>query len=128
MLEIDVDIRRLVAVLGQEAFEQQIGFHRVDRGDPQDVADRRVRRRAPPLTQDALVPRHADDVEDGQEIGRDRLSSDEGQFLVQQGPHLVGNAVGVTHGGVTAGQVFEPGLRVPSRRDRLFRVLVAEVG
>ncbi|MNT01367.1 hypothetical protein D3C72_1358290 [compost metagenome] len=29
---------------------------------------------------------------------------------------------------MTAGQVFEPGLRGPSRRDRLFRVLVAEVG
>ncbi|MNX79314.1 hypothetical protein D3C86_1109410 [compost metagenome] len=127
VFEIDVDVGRFVAVLGQEALEQQIGFHRVHRGDAQDVADRRVRRRAPSLAQDALVPRHAHDVEDGQEVGGDFLAADEGQFLVQQGLHLVGNAVGITHGGVTAGQVLQPFLWEPVGRDRLFRVLIAEL-
>ncbi|MNE38594.1 hypothetical protein D3C80_1324980 [compost metagenome] len=128
MLEVDVDVGRFVAVLGQKALEQQIGFHRVHRGDAQDVADRRVGRRTSSLTQDALVSRHADDVEDGQEVGSDGLAADEGQLLVQQGLHLVRDAIGIAHGGVSAGQIFQPRLRVPSGRDRLFRVLVAEFG
>ncbi len=128
MLEIDIDVGRFVTVLGQEALEQQIGVHRIHRGDAQDVADRRVGGRAAPLTQDALVTRHADDVEDGQEIGGDVLAGDKGQFLVQQGLDLVGNAVGIAHGGVTPRKLFQPGLRGPIGRDRLFRVLIAEFG
>ncbi|MNI41020.1 hypothetical protein D3C73_952590 [compost metagenome] len=80
------------------------------------------------MAQDALVARHADDVEDGQKIGGDVLAGDKGQFLVQQGLHLVGNAVGIAHGGVAPRQLFQPGLWRPIGRDRFFRVLIAEFG
>ena len=47
MLEIDVDVGRLLALLGDEALEQQVAGRRVDRGDPERVADRAVRRADP---------------------------------------------------------------------------------
>ena len=46
MLEIDVDVGRLLALLGDEALEQQVAGRRVDRGD----AERNNRPRcSPPL-------------------------------------------------------------------------------
>jgi hypothetical protein len=61
MLEIDVDVGRLVAVLGNEALEQQAMLDRVDRGDAEDVADHRIGRRAAALAQDALAAGISDD-------------------------------------------------------------------
>ena len=49
MLEVDVDVGRLVALAGNEALEQHLGARRIDFGDAQAVADRRVRRRAASL-------------------------------------------------------------------------------
>ncbi|MNX93906.1 hypothetical protein D3C86_1261170 [compost metagenome] len=40
MLEIDIDVRRLLALLADEAFEQEVIAFRVDRGDAQHIADR----------------------------------------------------------------------------------------
>ena len=70
MLEIDVDVGRLVALFGQEAREQQLFAHRIDRGDPQQVADQRIGRAAAPLAQDRRIEAAgvADQVMDGQEI------------------------------------------------------------
>ena len=45
MLEIDVDVGRLAALLGNEALEQQVAGRRVDRGDSEAVADGAVRGR-----------------------------------------------------------------------------------
>ncbi len=54
VLEVDVDVRRLVALARDEALEQQVHARRVDLGDAQAVADRRVGRRAAALAEDAL--------------------------------------------------------------------------
>src|SRR5258707_874294 len=73
MLEIDVEVGRLLALLGDEALEQQVAGRGIDRGDPEAIADRAVRRAAPALAQDRRVeaPREGDDVVDGQEIARE---------------------------------------------------------
>ena len=55
VLEIDVDVGRLVALGRDEALEQQVDARRVDRGDAQDVADGRVGGRAAPLAEDVLA-------------------------------------------------------------------------
>jgi hypothetical protein len=39
VLEIDVDVGRLAALLRDEALEQQVVAFRIDRGDAEDVAD-----------------------------------------------------------------------------------------
>src|SRR5215207_10154860 len=83
VLEIDVDIRGLVAVGGNEALEQEIVQMRIDLGDPETEAHRRVCRRAASLTEDILRTREANDVENGQEVRRIRTRSDQSQLVVE---------------------------------------------
>jgi hypothetical protein len=42
--QIEIDVRPFAALLGQEALEQQIHSDRIDRGNPEAVADGAVRR------------------------------------------------------------------------------------
>ena len=81
VLEIDIDIRRLMALGGNEALEQQGGFHRVDGGDAEHEADSGIGGRAAPLAEDAHAAGLADDGVDGQEIGRIAELGDERQFV-----------------------------------------------
>ena len=53
VLEVDVDVGRLVALLRDEALEQHAHPRRIDLGDAERVADRRVGRRAAALAEDA---------------------------------------------------------------------------
>jgi hypothetical protein len=44
VLEVDVDVRRLIALGRDEALEQKIETRRIDLGDPEAVADRGIGR------------------------------------------------------------------------------------
>ena len=55
MLEIDVDIGGLVALGRDEAREEQIELHRIDRGHAEDEAYDRVRCRSSALAQDRRI-------------------------------------------------------------------------
>ncbi len=72
VLEIDVDVGRLAAFLGDEAVEQQLVLGRIDLGDAEAEAHRRIRRAAAPLAQDRRLLRagEVDDFLDSQEVGR----------------------------------------------------------
>ena len=89
MFEIHVDIGRLVPRLADEALED----HRADlgryRGDAKGIADHRIRRRSPPLAQDAARPRKKHDVMHGQEIGLVAQLADQGQLVGHLGADLV---------------------------------------
>ena len=52
VLEIDVDVGRLVAVLADEALEEQVVVRGIDRGDAEDEAHRAVGGRTASLAQD----------------------------------------------------------------------------
>jgi hypothetical protein len=52
VFEVDVDVGRFVALLRQEAFEQQVAVFRRDRGDAEAVADRGIRGRTAALAED----------------------------------------------------------------------------
>ena len=54
VLEVDVDVGRLVALARDEALEQQVDLDRIDRGDAEAIADRRIGGRAAAL---ARMPR-----------------------------------------------------------------------
>ena len=69
VLEVDVDVGRLVAGLGDEALEDHGADLGRDRGDAERVADDRVRRRAAALAEDVLAAGVVDDVADGEEVG-----------------------------------------------------------
>ena len=95
VLEIDVDVRRLATVGGDEALEQEIDAGGIDLGDAEAVAHRGIRRRAAALAQDLLRPGEADDVVDGEEIRRVIERGDQREFVVEGGAHLVRDAVGI---------------------------------
>ena len=57
VLEIDVDVGRLAAVLGNEAGEQKLALVRIHRGDAEAKAHRAVRRRAAALAKNFLFLR-----------------------------------------------------------------------
>jgi len=97
VLEIDVDIGRLLTLLGDEAIEQQLVLGRIDRGDAEDVAHCRICSAPPPLAQDWRIapPREVDDVLDGEKIARQIKLGDQRQFAHQCGSDGFGQAVRV---------------------------------
>src|SRR5579872_844217 len=89
MLEIDIDIGRLVALGGDEPLEQEIEPRRVDRGDAETKTHRRIRRRTAPLTKDAAPKRLAHQIMDGQEIRGVSKPLDQGELMLELMPHLL---------------------------------------
>ena len=92
MLEIDVDVGRLAPRGADEALEQHIDPGRIDRGDAEAIAHRRIGRRAAPLAQDAAAPGKRDDVVHGQEIAGVFEPLDQFELVGDQVADLVGDA------------------------------------
>ena len=127
VLEIDVDVRRLQPLLGDETLEQDIDLRRVHRGDAEHVADGRVRRRATPLAQDVLPPRPPHDVMHGEEVMRVVQLRDQVQLLAQDGAELVVDALRKISADARPCQVLQVLLRGPARRHRLVGIAVLEL-
>jgi hypothetical protein len=128
VLEIDVDVGRLVALLRHETLEQHGGPRRVHLGDEERVAHRRIRRRAAPLAQYPLPARPGDDVMHGEEVGRVGHLGDQPQLMLDLGRHLVRHAGGVALREAILGQPAQPGIRCLAGRHHLLGVLVAQLG
>src|SRR5690606_31324071 len=124
VLKVHVDVRRFVALAGQEAFEQQVGAGRVDLSDAQGKAHRRVGSRATALAEDALPPGEADDVVHGEEVAFVFQLADQGQFLVELGAQFAGDAPGPAPGDAFLGEVAQPAGRGVVRGHQLPGVLV----
>ena len=129
VLEVDVDIGRLVAFLGDEAGEQHVvlGFGGIDRRDAQAKAHHRIGRRSAPLAEDALGPRPMDDVVHGEEIIRIIELFDQGQFRSQQAFDLVGDRVRIAPGRALPGQIGQMGDGGLARRHGLIGIFVFEL-
>jgi hypothetical protein len=84
VLEVDVDIRRLVALAADEALEEQVDAGRIDGGDAEAVADRRVGRRPAALAEDPARAGELDQVPDGEEVVFVVEFGDEGEFAFDQ--------------------------------------------
>ena len=81
--DVDVDVRVPLAVRGQEPVEEQPVFDGVDGGDAQNEADRGVRRRSPPLAEDAHMAAEFGDVEDDEEVSAEPQLRDHVHLPVQ---------------------------------------------
>ncbi len=127
VLEVDVDVGRLVALGRDEALEQEIEALGVDLGDAEAEADRGVRRRAAALAEDALAAREAHDVVDGEEVGRVAEPGDQLELVLDLGAHLVRHAVRIAQGGALPGQLLEVLLHAHARGRRIDRVVVAQL-
>jgi hypothetical protein len=93
VLEVDVDVRRLVALAGDEALEQQMHARRIHLGDVQAVADRGVGRGAAALAEDPAAARELHDVVHGEEEELVAEFADQGELPLDQRPDAVGHAV-----------------------------------
>ena len=94
MFEIDIDVRRLVALAGDEALEQQFDPGWIDFGDPQAIAHRRVGRRTPALAKNAAAAGEIHHIMDGEEIMLVTQFANQREFLLQQRAHLGRRAFG----------------------------------
>ena len=66
--QIQIDVGPFAALLRQEPLEQQIHGHRIDRRNPEAVADGAVGGAPAALHEDVVLPAEIDDVPDDQEI------------------------------------------------------------
>ena len=91
MLEVDVDVGRLVALAAHEALEEDIDPVGIHRRDTERVADGAVGGRAAPLAEDAAGARKGDDVVHGQEVRRIAEVVDDGELVLELARDLGGN-------------------------------------
>ena len=87
--DVEVDVRRPVALRRQEPLEQQPRGYGVDVGDPQRETHHRIRRRSAPLRQDFLAPAELADVVDDEEVPRKAQFIDDGQLAFQLFPRTL---------------------------------------
>ena len=95
VLEVDVDVGRLAAFAADEPLEEHVQASRIDRRDPQAVADSRVGCRPPSLAKDAPPPGKSHDVKHREKVGLVTEFGHERKFVLDERPHLVWNAVWV---------------------------------
>jgi hypothetical protein len=81
--EVEVDVGPLAPLLREEALEEELHLHRVDRGDGEGVADGAVRGRAAPLDEDVLPPAELDDVVDDEEVAGEVELLDEVELALE---------------------------------------------
>ena len=112
VLEIDVDVGRLLALLRDEALEQKIDRAGIHLGDLEAIADHRIGGRAAPLAQDALGAREADDVVYGEEVGRVVQLARHLELAVERLTHLRADAVRIAPPRSLLGECHQGFLRV----------------
>ena len=129
VLEIDIDVRRLAALLRDEAFEQHVLFGRIDRGDAEAITDHGIGRRTAPLAEDftARFARPGNDVMHRKKIGGVANLGDQPQLLVDGLEDVGRDSIGKIPLRPLEGQVLEVLLRRLTRRNRLVGILVGEL-
>src|SRR5208283_2053856 len=81
--QVEIDIGPLAALFGQEAFEQQLHFDRVDGGDAERVADRAVGGRAAPLRHDLILAAELHDVPYDEKVAGELQLRDDRKFAFE---------------------------------------------
>ncbi len=105
MLEIHVDVRRLVALLGDEALEQQMHARGIHLGDVQAVADGGVGRRAAALAEDLLAAGKLHDVLHREEVVLVAHLADERELPLDECEGVCGHAVRPAFGRAGQGEL-----------------------
>ena len=126
VLEIDVDVGRLVALGRDEALEQEIEARRIDLGDAEAEADRGIGRRAAALAQDSATSGEAHDVVHGEKIRRVVERGDQRHFVLQRLARPFGHALRITRPRAGFGKSFERGLGRGKAFAQLLRIAMGE--
>ena len=125
--KVEVDVRPLAALFGEEALEEELHLHGIDGGDRQRVADGAVGGRAASLGQDPLSEAEIDDVADDQEVAGEVELLDQVELFLDLRLGL-GRERPEAGAGAVPGEVAQIGGRRLARRQRVFGEAVAEVG
>ncbi len=126
VLEVHVDVRRLVPFPRDEALEQHAHAGRIDLRDAEGVAHRGISGRAAPLAQDAAAARELHDVVDGEEVRLVAQLRDERELVLDQLTHAGGHAGGKARAQSLLGDLSQVRGRRVARGRELLRVLVAQ--
>ena len=129
VLEVDVDVRRLVALRADEALEQRGDVARVDFGDAQGVAHDRIGRRAAALAQDRFRPaaRPLHDLVDREKEMLVLQFLDERELLVHDRTNFLRHALRPAPFESRLGQVAQMLAGLHARRDQLARIAIAQL-
>ena len=80
--DVQVDVRRLVSRLGEEALEQQVQSYGIHGGDPEAVTDRRIGGGPSALHQNPPPVRESDDVPHDEEVVGQVQAIDDPEFVL----------------------------------------------
>ena len=127
VLEVDVDVWRLAALLRDETLKKQGLPGRVDRRDAQDEADGRVGGAATALAEDVAAAGELDDVVDREEVRREIQSLDDAELPLDLRAHLRRCRATVAPVHPPPGELLEPLLAGVAHRHDLVRVLVLQL-
>ena len=128
VLEIHIDVGRLVALFRNETLHQSRHPLRIDLGYPETEADDGVRRGAPALTQDADAPRVTNDVVDSQEIRLVLQLTDQRELVLDEPPDFRRLARRPTPAASRLRQGTQMRCRRFTGRYELVRIFVSELG
>ncbi len=126
MLEVDIDIRRLVAFFRNKTLDKHCHAPRIDLGDAEAVADGGVGGRAAALAEDILRTGVRDDVVHGQKIRLVPEICDQCQLVFNDVDDLLRHAPGPTHLHPLFGQLAQVTRRRLTIRNDFIRVFVAQ--
>ena len=110
-----------------EALEQHAHPRRVDLGDAERVANRRIRRRAAALAENLLRPRERDDVVDGEEVRLVAELGDQRKLVLDQLAHVRRDAGGIAPEEPGLGQRAQVRRRRRAGRHDLLGIFVAQL-
>ena len=127
VLEIDVDVGRLVALAGDEALEQHVHARRVHLGDAEAVTDGGIGGRAAALAQNVAAAGKLHDVVHGQEIGFVAQLGNQFQFALDLLPQCRIDALRPAFPDAGLGQRAQMGCAADATRHDLARVLVMQL-
>ena len=126
MLEIDIDIWRLITRGTNEALEQQLHAVGIDRRDVEAITHRRIGRRTTALTENTARARETDDIVNGKKVRRVAERTDQRQFMGDLRPHLGRHAVRPTRRSAKPGEMHQFLLRRVSVGHRLGRIFITQ--
>jgi len=126
VLEVDVDVRWLVAFGRDEALEQKIEIRGIDLSDPKAIADGGIGRGAAALTEDSLRTREAHDVVHGEEVGRVIERGDQRELVLERFARAPRNAVRITRFCACLSESLERLLGRCMALAQLFRIAMLE--
>ena len=127
VLEIDIDVGRLVARVGDEALEEEIVNVGIDLGNPEAIADDGIGRRAAPLRENAVVAGKAHDVIDGEKVSRIFFRRDEVEFPSDGLFDFFRHALRIASRGALADQSFERFLLACIAGAQFIRIIILQL-